>query len=288
MTDKNLKEERRHGAVSCYCIRPPYAASLEQLECHWHDEMELFRVEQGAAQVQCGSTCFEVKAGDLVFFNSGELHAAQSLTDAALGYDAVVFSPELLCGDRNDLIRVKYVSPVMEGRLVPRRVIRGQDGREQEMLREFDEAVALLTGRPETYELRVQARLLDIFAGLAESGLQASVRREKEPSQGIKAAIEYIRGNYRQPIALEKLAAISHLSAGHFCRLFKKYTFKTPVQYVNSLRLAAAADLLAKSDRKELDIVFDVGFNSLSYFIGVFKQNYGCTPAEFRRKNRMD
>ena len=83
---------------------------------------------------------------------------------------------------------------------------------------------------------------------------------------------------------MDQLAEMSHLSTGHFCRLFKKYTFRTPVQYINGMRLSAAADLLLESDRKVLDIAFDTGFNSLSYFIGVFKQSMGCTPTEFRRR----
>ena len=100
----------------------------------------------------------------------------------------------------------------------------------------------------------------------------------------MKAAIEYIQEHYRQPITVSQLAQLSHMSDGHFCRLFKRYTFKTPVQYVNGVRLSAAADLLMESGRKELDIALETGFNSLSYFIGVFKQNMGCTPTEFRRQ----
>ena len=91
--------------------------------------------------------------------------------------------------------------------------------------------------------------------------------------------------HYRQQITIGQLAGMSHMSDGHFCRLFKKYTFKTPVQYINRVRLSAAMDLLLESDRKVLDIAFDTGFNSLSYFIGVFKQSMGCTPTEFRRQH---
>lgn len=83
MVDKRLKEARQHGAmglpVGCYRIRPPYPAHCEELECHWHDEMELFKVERGTVRVRCGSEYFEARAGEMVFFNSGELHAAQPL-----------------------------------------------------------------------------------------------------------------------------------------------------------------------------------------------------------------
>lgn len=129
MVDKRLKEARQHGAmglpVGCYRIRPPYPAHCEELECHWHDEMELFKVERGTVRVRCGSEYFEARAGEMVFFNSGELHAAQPLEGGPLDYTAVVFRPEMLCGGEDDIARVKYVAPVLEGRLHPQRVTDG-------------------------------------------------------------------------------------------------------------------------------------------------------------------
>ncbi len=289
MEDKSLKEGRRHGApdfpAGCYRIRSPYAVILGQLECHWHEEMELFRVRGGKARVQCGRSFEEIGPGDLVFFNSGELHAAQPMNEAPLEYDAVVFSPEMLCGS-GELARRAYVTPVLEGRLDFRRVIRGENKQEEALLAAFDQTMELLTRQPPAYELRVQSRLLDIFAGLTEDSEQLSVHREKEPSQGIKTAIEYIRENYSQPITLRKLAELSHLSEGHFCRLFKKYTLKTPIRYINTLRLAAAQELLLKTDRKELDIALETGFSSLSYFIDSFRQSTGSTPAQYRKRAR--
>ena len=126
MVNKQLREERHHGDISLpvsgYRVQPPYSAHLGELECHWHSEMELFQVERGTMQVQCGSEYFEAKAGDLVFFNSGELHAAQPIHGSELDFAAVVFSPELLCGDENDIVRRRYVAPVVEGKLLLPRV----------------------------------------------------------------------------------------------------------------------------------------------------------------------
>lgn len=293
MVDRELKEVRHHGdislPVSCYRIGPTYSAHYEELECHWHDEMELFKVERGTVRVQCGSDYLEAHTGEMIFFNSGELHAAQPLNSQVLDYAAVVFSPEMLCGDQSDIVRRKYVAPVLEGKLHPRRVTKPDGEKGREVLAAFDRVMDLLAQRPPAYELRVRAQLLEIFASLTEEGEQAVPQREKAPAQGIKTAIDYIRSHYRQQITIGQLAELSHMSDGHFCRLFKKYTFKTPVQYINRVRLSAAMDLLLESDRKVLDIAFDTGFNSLSYFIGVFKQSMGCTPTEFRRQQgRLD
>lgn len=286
MGNRELKEDRQHGDISlpvdCYRIGPPYSLTHQELECHWHHEMELFKVERGTARVQCGSDHLEAGAGELVFFNSGELHAAQPGDGQVLDYAAVVFSPEILCGDQSDIARRKYIAPVLEGKLhLPRITLPAGEGRE--MLEAFDRVMDLLVRRPPAYELRVRAGLLEIFAGLAERG-ERSAPQEKAPAQGVKTAIDYIRGHYRQQITIGELARLTHMSEGHFCRLFKKYTFKTPVQYVNRVRLSAAMELLLESDRKVLDVALDTGFNSLSYFIGVFKESMGCTPTEFRRR----
>ena len=239
---------------------------------------ELFKVERGTVQIQCGNDYFEAREGDLVFFNSGELHAARPLDGAEMDYSAIVFSPEMLCGDENDIARIRYVAPVVDGRLQVRRVASSSS-----LLQMFDQAVELLQNREVSYELRVRARLLEIFASLAETGKNRVEEAEKASSKAVKAAIDYIRENYKKQISIEELAKLCHMSDGHFCRMFKKYTFKTPVQYMNSVRLSAAMDLLTRTDRKVLDIALDTGFNSLSYFIGVFKQGLGCTPTQFRR-----
>ena len=158
MVNKQLREERHHGDISLpvsgYRVQPPYSAHLGELECHWHSEMELFQVERGTMQVQCGSEYFEAKAGDLVFFNSGELHAAQPIHGSELDFAAVVFSPELLCGDENDIVRRRYVAPVVEGKLLLPRVTDSSTPAGRQVVGAFQQVMDLLERRPPAYELR--------------------------------------------------------------------------------------------------------------------------------------
>lgn len=110
--------------------------------------MELFQVERGTMQVQCGSEYFEAKAGDLVFFNSGELHAAQPIHGSELDFAAVVFSPELLCGDENDIVRRRYVAPVVEGKLLLPRVTDSSTPAGRQVVGAFQQVMDLLERRP--------------------------------------------------------------------------------------------------------------------------------------------
>ena len=63
---KNMKESRRHGdellPIVQYCIGPEDGFS--SVDCHWHSEMELFRVMHGTVTMQCGTSLFEAHEGE--------------------------------------------------------------------------------------------------------------------------------------------------------------------------------------------------------------------------------
>lgn len=85
---------------------------------------------------------------------------------------------------------------------------------------------------------------------------------------------------------LEDWARISGKSKEYFCRSFQKYLNKTPSSYLNALRLNYAANLLSHTDTEIIDISFDSGFQSLSYFYHLFKQEFGLSPLKYRERNQ--
>lgn len=73
------------------------------------------------------------------------------------------------------------------------------------------------------------------------------------------------------------------------CKLikdFKEYTGMTIVQYQKKQKLSHAAQLLSNSDYQITQIAEIVGFDSLSHFLRIFKEEYTMTPKEYR-KNRQ-
>ncbi len=80
---------------------------------------------------------------------------------------------------------------------------------------------------------------------------------------------------------------------GHYpvakCKLikeFKEYTGMTIVQYQKKQKLAYAAQLLANSDYQITQIAEILGFDSLSHFLRIFKEEYTMTPKEYRKNRR--
>ena len=67
----------------------------------------------------------------------------------------------------------------------------------------------------------------------------------------------------------------SHDRKSYIIRLFRKNTGHTPTEYVNSMRIEPAKDLL--QTKSITDAAFVCGFNNLSYFLKVFRQYTGET-----------
>ena len=73
-------------------------------------------------------------------------------------------------------------------------------------------------------------------------------------------------------------------SSSYFSRTFKEHMDCTFVTYVNEVRIQAAKSELISTDRDVAEISSAVGFESVSYFIRVFKREVGMTPGAYRSR----
>lgn len=102
----------------------------------------------------------------------------------------------------------------------------------------------------------------------------------------IKPAIDYIETNYRNQITLEEIAKAAFLSASRLAHLFKEQLGMTIIDYLTSIRIKHAKELLLATTKNCTQICFDVGYNNQSYFIRMFKASVGLTPLKFRQNNK--
>jgi len=58
----------------------------------------------------------------------------------------------------------------------------------------------------------------------------------------------------------------------------------TPSEYINSLRVNYASNLLINTNTPVIDICYTCGFQNLSYFYRVFKRTYNLSPGDFRKQ----
>lgn len=137
----------------------------------------------------------------------------------------------------------------------------------------------------QTRQDMLMRRKLSTLARLAD--VSPSSVSEAIPKAGaIERAEAFIKENFSHPIRLEDVAKLVYLSPTYFSRLFKKETGFTFPQYLNQLRIARAKNLLLSTGRSAKEIAAEVGYQDASYFAQVFKEAEGCTPLDFRERQK--
>ncbi len=96
----------------------------------------------------------------------------------------------------------------------------------------------------------------------------------------------FIDNNYADKIHLHNISDEAYFSKFHFIRLFKKIYGKTPHQYLTSMRIEKAAQLL-RTGKTVSEVCYAVGFESVSSFGNLFKHIVGITPSTFLEVQRQ-
>ncbi len=128
---------------------------------------------------------------------------------------------------------------------------------------------------------------------LARAIIQQSIHASKKshksgnayaPRNRIREVIQHLDENFTSTYNRSEIAKAFNMNEDYLCAIFKKTTGTTISQYINNKRIELAKELLRKTESKVIDIAFHVGFDNLTYFYRLFKQETGCSPNAFRKK----
>lgn len=99
----------------------------------------------------------------------------------------------------------------------------------------------------------------------------------------LKPLLTYIESYYTEPLSLETLAQVIHITPQYLCTLFKKTTTHTVSEYVNLLRIKKSKELLLTHKEMQIkEVSMLVGFLDNSYFCATFRKVEHMSPQEFR------
>ena len=106
-----------------------------------------------------------------------------------------------------------------------------------------------------------------------------------ENSELITKALNYIKSeNKKSDITIDDVATHAGFSTDYFNRIFFAHTGFNIMEYVRFSRLKKAAHLLRGTNNDILDIAVDCGYEAHESFSRAFKNQYGISPSEYRKK----
>lgn len=101
----------------------------------------------------------------------------------------------------------------------------------------------------------------------------------------INRVIDYIDTNLERPLKQDELALVANFSKFHFHRIFCSMVGETLRQFIQRLRVERAANQLFNNPRKSItEIAYDCGFSSSATFARAFKEFFGESASEWRKK----
>jgi AraC-like DNA-binding protein len=121
-----------------------------------------------------------------------------------------------------------------------------------------------------------------------KKSLQPGITHLDVPSQEeafIKKAVEVVEANLsNEDFSVEKMGRALLLDRTQLFRKLKAITGQSPSQFIRSIRLKHAYQLLSRRTATVGEIAFSVGFSSTTYFNRCFKDEYGLTPGDVMAK----
>jgi AraC family transcriptional regulator len=108
------------------------------------------------------------------------------------------------------------------------------------------------------------------------------IARVPRDLRSLRRACEYIHEHFGENLTLAGVAGAAAVHPVYLGQIFRKEFGETLGEYLNRIRVRAAAERLANSDLPISAIALDCGFYDQSHFTRVFRQLTGATPAVFR------
>lgn len=122
-----------------------------------------------------------------------------------------------------------------------------------------------------------------LFLNLMNFTDKVEIGRDHPEEEITFSVLGYIEEHYRDG-ELSSLAHSLNYDLYWLSRLIKNITGKTYTQLLQEKRLSQAAWLLETTTLSITDIGLDIGYSNFSYFYKIFRQRYGCSPKEYRKR----
>lgn len=272
---KNEYEEHRQNIVYFPITYdddfPVYHFEYEQKtftnkKLHFHNGFEIGVCLEGEGIFLIANKVFKFTKNCVTFISSEQPHIAQSPNESPSRWKYLTIDWEKMFGNKDFEVRNNVIYSEEMAQLVL--MIYDEVEKRQDSYRNV---VSHLLNALVCQMLRYENKVDNI--PVANSG-----------HDNVYAAIRYICNNYNRKFTIEDLAAVNNYSVNYFRKVFKEQTGMTPLDYVINVRLKMASILLRSTDKSILDVAGESGFATLSSFNRYFKNKYGMTPSQWRKK----
>jgi AraC-like DNA-binding protein len=249
---------------------------IEEFPEHMHTSCEILYLHEGELTLYSGGREYEMKSGMVYVIPSCAVHRSVLKNKKVYRRTLVILNPWTYS-------RACYSEQINN-------LLMGLPAKEPIVVKDDFGGLAALE-KIES-ELSVNDLLSeDIIVSAATELLAGIIRTAKRteiashtPGKLVSEVKLFIRENCRYQIRISKIAEQFFISKFYLTHIFKEQTGMSPKQFLIYTRLSKACGLLHKKDLKISEISELCGFTSPSDMTKKFRERYGISPTQFRRK----
>ncbi|MCR5612170.1 AraC family transcriptional regulator [Treponema sp.] len=259
------------------------SSPLYKLPVHWHTDYEIIHVVEGNLNLVLGSKKVSLEKDDYCIIQDGVLHGDDE-NILPCKYESIVFDFNLL--RMKEYAPDSFLNDIACHRIILNSIFKIANNA---IKTETDSVFDLMRNKDNGYELVIVGRLLCLLGYIKNMHFYSEDNKPLDKRQfrsgQMRAVLNLIADQYSRQITLEELADKAGMSPKYFCRIFRKMTNRTPIEYLNAYRIDKSCSLIRNCDDSLMNIASNCGFKDFSYFIRIFKKFKGITPHKYRNFN---
>ena len=246
---------------------------------HSHEFHELLYCTESNSQ--------KFKAGDLLFYPSGQKHAINYEPGKSILFYQIYFSEDLFSTSVNIEKEALFILGQLKLYLKKgnQQIHLSRIGCER-INKLFENMRWEFTKRYRGYSWTIRFKLIELLVTvIRDKEFKLPIRGEMgKPlsNSHIQDVLIYLETDYMNEVTIDSILQFCPLSRSHFHALFKQETGKTFIEYLNTLRCEKAAELLVTTTDSVLEIALKSGFNNFSHFCHTFKKLKKISPKRYK------
>lgn len=249
---------------------------------HWHEQLEFYYVVSGGVFILCNGKQGWLKAGEIGCINWCEPHRGARFLEGTEHY-IIQIDLQKLFDKAGSEKEASYFSPASDYlRRIPTFL-----GKDTALSALFDMIIEEYFQQEEGYTFKIYGTLMYILSSLLRKFMLSDEYSPGFNPSGITLGLTqkilfFIALHYKEKLTLKQIAEEMGLSESYMCRIFKKHTGFTVLDYRNEIRCERAAVLISNGIPVN-EAGYLAGFEDYNYFSRMFRRKRGISPAGFKK-----
>ena len=246
---------------------------------HVHKAVELLYVKSGSFIVLLDGVEYAIEKGDLVLFCSNAIHHVFTKNLPENEYYVIKISPAFFLQFSTEDEGAEYVMRFAINRKENKSIWTRKELEGTPLLSALRSLIEEHENQKYASQVATKLKIMELLFEILRSD---SPPVEKAPHTQAAALIYntmvYVRNHYAEDMDERELARSLGMSYSYFSRSFRRVTGMTFKQYLNRTRVNQAEKMLCRGTTSVSEVATKCGYNSISYFISVYKNITGKTP----------